>query len=133
MNRHVFTYGSLMFPRVWSLVVAGRYRSVVGSLDGHARFAVDEQDYPGMVLRSDASVEGVLYLDVDDADLDRLDRFEGDDYRRASVDVATPEGTMRCETYVYLRPERLLAESWDPAAFALQRFIDTYCRERLGP
>ena len=133
MSRHVFTYGSLMFPPVWSLVVAGRYRSLAGTLAGHARFAVDAQDYPGMVVRSGASVDGVLYLDVDEADLARLDRFEGDDYRRAMVDVATAEGTLPAETYVYLQAERLLASPWDPAAFAMQRFIDTYCRDRLGP
>lgn len=129
---HVFTYGSLMFDAVWSRVVQGRYASIEGSIEGHGRFAIDGEDYPGMVPRADARVAGVLYLDVDDVDLTRLDQFEGDDYRREVVTVTASDGVAReAQTYVYLRAERLLASAWEPDAFAMQRFLETYCRDRL--
>ena len=131
---HVFTYGSLMFDDVWSRVVQGRYASVVGSIDGYARFAIAGEDYPGMVPSGDARVTGVLYLDVDDVGVARLDQFEGDDYRRESVTVTTADGASReAQTYIYLRAERLLASPWEPDGFAMQRFLETYCRDRLDP
>jgi gamma-glutamylcyclotransferase (GGCT)/AIG2-like uncharacterized protein YtfP len=134
MSRHVFTYGSLMFPEVWTLVVTGRYRSIAGTLAGHGRFAVAGQTYPGMIAAADERVVGVLHLDVDDADLARLDDFEGDDYRRVTVSVDCADGTTRAsETYLYLRQDRLLPSAWDPEAFAMDRFIATYCRDKLGP
>ena len=123
MTRHVFTYGSLMFPDVWTLVVSGRYRSVAGTVRGHARFAVVDQTYPGMIVSSDAQVDGVVHLDVDDADLARLDDFEGDDYRRGTVEVACADGSTRAaETYLYLPRDRLLTSAWEPDAFAMERF-----------
>jgi gamma-glutamylcyclotransferase (GGCT)/AIG2-like uncharacterized protein YtfP len=129
---HVFTYGSLMFPQVWTRVVTGRYESVAATLVGHARFAVHEQDYPGMTRSASASVDGVLYLDVDDADVARLDDFEGADYRRDTVIVRCADGRVReAGAYLYLPSERLLPTSWEPEAFALDRFLATYCRDKL--
>jgi gamma-glutamylcyclotransferase (GGCT)/AIG2-like uncharacterized protein YtfP len=132
--RNVFTYGSLMFDEVWTRVVKGRYRSIAATLADHARFAVADQDYPGMIPLGGGRVEGVLHLDVDEADLARLDRFEGDDYLRLSVSLACADGATRAgETYVYLLRDRLLESSWDPGAFAMAHFIATYCRDRFDP
>ena len=132
MTRNVFTYGSLMFADVWGRVVAGGYRPIDASLEHHARFAIAGETYPGMVALRDARVAGVVYLDVDADDLERLDRFEGDDYRREPIVVACADGTTRpADTYVYRRVERLLEAPWEPDAFAMQRFIETYCRDRL--
>ena len=134
MKRHVFTYGSLMFDDVWSRVVTGRYAAMPAHVEQHGRFAIDGEDYPGMVPRADSRVTGVVYLDVDSLDLRRLDQFEGDDYRREVVTVTGRDGEVReAETYVYLRADRLLPAAWEPDAFAMQRFLETYCRDRLDP
>ena len=134
MTGHVFTYGSLMFADVWTRVVAGRYESLRATLQGHARFQVRDETYPGMVETGGAAVNGVLYLDVGDDDLARLDRFEGSDYERCRVEVVDAEGRAHAaETYLYRRVDRLLTSAWEPDAFAMQRFIDTYCRDKLGP
>jgi gamma-glutamylcyclotransferase (GGCT)/AIG2-like uncharacterized protein YtfP len=123
-----------MFDAVWGLVVKGTYRSVAATLADHARFSVADQDYPGMVPLPGGRVEGVLHLDVDEADVARLDRFEGDDYLRLSVSLVCADGETRDgETYVYALHDRLLASPWDPAAFAMERFIATYCRDKLDP
>ena len=133
MSRAIFTYGSLMFPEVWSRVVAGQYGSSAATLGDHARFAVRDQIYPGMVPARGSQVVGVLYLDVDDEDVEALDRFEGDDYRREAIEVVCADGSSRAaHTYVYRLADRLLDASWEPASFAMQRFLETYCRDRLG-
>ena len=132
MSWNIFTYGSLMFAEVWTRVVAADYRSVRARLEGHARFEVRDQTYPGMVPDANSQVAGVLYLDVDDADLARLDHFEGDDYVRSVLEVICEDGTARAaETYVYRRPDCLLKTSWQPEAFAMQGFLETYCRDKL--
>ena len=132
MNKNIFTYGSLMFPEVWTRVVVGPYRSMRARLEGYARYEVRDQTYPGMVKQLGSSVEGVLYLDVNDADLAMLDHFEGDDYERVALEVACEDGIVReTDTYLYRLPDRLLKTAWRPDAFAMQRFIDTYCRDKL--
>ena len=37
------------------------------------------------------------------------------------------------ETYLYAAVDRLLSDAWQVDAFAMQRFIDTYCRDKLDP
>lgn len=130
---HVFTYGSLMFPEVWTRVVAGTYRAVHGRVEGHQRFEVRDETYPGMVARADCVVEGVLYLDVDAADLARLDAFEGEDYLRATLPVLSDDGPYDAETYIYRLHDRLHDRLWLPEAFAMDRFLATYCKARLDP
>ena len=130
---NVFTYGSLMFADVWMRVVEGDYRSLRARLDDHARFEVRDQTYPGMVAQQNSQVEGVLYLDVGDVDLARLDQFEGDDYVRATLEVVCEDGIARvAQTYVYRLVDRLTKTTWQPDAFAMQRFLETYCRDKLG-
>lgn len=133
MASHVFTYGSLMFPQVWQRVVRGGYRRADASAVGHARYAIAGETYPGMVAQAGASVQGVLYFDVEPRDLDALDFFEGADYRRDEIAVTLASGeTVRAQTYLYLRAERLSASAWRPEDFQMARFLDTYCREKLG-
>ena len=133
MSHHVFTYGSLMFAPVWQRVVSGRYRSKPCELRGYRRFAIVGETYPGMVEAMPDRVSGVLYCDVSDGDVQALDDFEGLDYQRRSVMVTTSDGTsMPAQTYVYLLPQRLATYDWDPAAFPLERFMATYCQDRLG-
>lgn len=83
MDRHIFTYGCLMFDPVWTRVVGGRYKKRTARLDGFCRRRMHGQIYPAVVpCSAEAHVEGVLYLDVDEADIGRLDRFEGKYYKR---------------------------------------------------
>ena len=133
MNAHVFTYGSLMFPEVWNRVVRGSYRAERARLDGHGRFEIVGETYPGMVMLDGASVEGVLYFDVEAADIAALDAFEGDQYRRANVQVRLDSGaTVQAGTYIYLLAQKLSDSPWRPEAFQMAKFIGSYCRQKLG-
>lgn len=130
---NVFTYGALMFPEVWGRVVRGQYRSASATLQNYARFAIEGETYPGMIEQADATVDGVVYFDVDVADLAALDAFEGDDYRRATLAAILDTGEpVSVGTYVYLPVARLSSRPWLPESFEMARFLDTYCRDKLG-
>jgi len=131
MKRAVFTYGSLMFAPVWQRVVTGEYRSAPAAVDHHARFAVIDETYPGMVPRTGKSVRGLVYFDVEPDDLAALDRFEGADYRRIAVDAKLDTGELvRAQAYLYLLPAQLSGLPWQPGRFDMQRFMATYCAMR---
>ncbi|WP_076592659.1 gamma-glutamylcyclotransferase family protein [Herminiimonas arsenitoxidans] len=129
---HIFTYGSLMFPEIWQRVVRGDYRSAAATAQGYARYALADDTYPGMITRSDAAVEGVVYFDVDAEDIAALDAFEGSEYRRDSVDVVIESGeiVIAC-TYIFLAGHRLSDVPWEPQAFQMSRFIGSYCSDKL--
>lgn len=132
MSAHVFTYGSLMFAQVWQRVVQGTYRSCPAIVHGFARYAIVGETYPGMVVRQGAKVPGVLYFDVGTDDIGALDAFEGVEYRRDMIPVTLPSGEpVTAETYLYLLPENLLELPWQPEEFQMERFIGSYCRDRL--
>ncbi|MFP4315974.1 MAG: gamma-glutamylcyclotransferase family protein [Desulfovibrionales bacterium] len=86
---HVFTYGTLMVPAIWSRVVRGTYATVPGILHGFSRRCLRGRSYPGLI-KGNGSVTGVLYLEVRSDDLLRLDRFEGDEYTRVSGQIECP-------------------------------------------
>lgn len=136
--KHVFTYGSLMFAPVWEQIVTRPYRSDEAHLAGYRRLAVHRQDYPVIKPQTGAGVAGVLYFDVSPPDLARLDAFEGEYYRRTSVNVvlsadpANPGGAQfTAEAYV-LRPAFYAiatGKEWDPDRFAregIKRFVARY-------
>lgn len=119
----IFTYGSLMFADVWSRVVRGDYHQVAAILPGYRRHRIHNETFPAVIKgHMTNQVSGILYLDIDSDDLARLDEFEGDYYRRETVDVISAENIIRAETYI-LRDEfiHLLDEcGWDAAEFAQQ-------------
>lgn len=120
MPRHCFTYGSLMCDDIMAAVCGARFAWQPARLAGHARHPVRNEAYPGMVAAADGTVNGVLYLDVDDAALARLDRFEGPQYERRTVTVALADGSAAAaETYVFRADHAhlLLPGPWDFVAF----------------
>ena len=122
-----------MFAEVWQQVVRGRYASQPVILHGYDRFAVRNETYPGIVARRDAQVPGLLYLGIDAADLARLDQFEGADYRRIDTAVIAADGGIHpVQTYLYREPAGLSDQPWHPESFALEQFLATYCRDKLG-
>ena len=85
---NLFTYGSLMYPQVWSRVMNGAHSHQRAVVRGCARRQLPGEVYPAMIAdEPDSIVEGVLYADVTEAEIARLDKFEneGVDYRRIVV------------------------------------------------
>ena len=91
---NIFCYGTLMFPEVWSVVVRGRYTAMPGCIMGYQRRAVVGDPYPCIIAAEpDERLQGVVYLDVDAVDTQRLDRFEGVYYRRISTPCTLEDGS----------------------------------------
>lgn len=128
----IFTYGTLMIPEVMYAVSTREFRFKDAILRGYARFTVKEESYPGIVPVADAVTEGVIYFDVDESSLERLDAFEGDLYQRTPVRVETEKDEiLNAETYV-IRPEYrgyLSSKEWNVKEFThkhLEAFLETY-------
>jgi gamma-glutamylcyclotransferase (GGCT)/AIG2-like uncharacterized protein YtfP len=126
---NIFTYGTLMFEEIWLQVVTGEYRKFRAILDGYDRKMARNEEYPVLYPHAPSSqVEGFVYLDVSDADLEKLDYFEGDYYFRKSEDVLVLEsGKMVAAVYV-LKEEYysiISHKNWDPDYFKTQE-IDLF-------
>ncbi|KAL1644373.1 hypothetical protein SLS58_004287 [Diplodia intermedia] len=155
-----FFYGTLMVPKVLHRVIYGTSTpepwqtaslspSRPALLHAHQRRKVRHADYPGVIALPDAdpsstSVRGTLVAGLTDADMYRLDLFEGDEYERRRVRVRAPAGgkvdaaglpsgegggeggdeeLVEAETYIWTAGERRLEDDeWD---------FDEFVREKL--
>jgi gamma-glutamylcyclotransferase (GGCT)/AIG2-like uncharacterized protein YtfP len=122
-----------MFPPVWTRLVRGNYRAQVGTIDGFCRRCVVEEEYPAVIPMPGAGVEGVLYRDVDGADLQILDTFEGEYYQRQTVPVRLPGEAqpVMAELYVFRPAYYALVDAadWDVDSFrehGMARFLARY-------
>ena len=132
MSAHVFTYGTLLLAEVMEAVAGGRHASVPARLDGWERVCVRGAVYPGARAAASASIDGVLWLDLGDDALTRLDRFEGEMYQRRAVRVATADGARSAQVYVVPPAYAHLLDDapWDVERFRrehLARYLE-HCR-----
>jgi len=128
----LFVYGSLMFEPVWRQLLGRRHDSTAATLEGYQRLCIRGQSYPGIKPSPKAQVEGVLVFALSADEIQRLDDFEGDEYRRDRVMVTTRDGSSHaCDVYV-VKPTRrhiLLNQAWEPAQFEaneLKHFLHEY-------
>lgn len=145
MRRSIFTYGSLMFERVWRHVVAGRYDRLPATLQGFRRQRVRGASYPSLQRCDGHAVAGILYLDVAPADLAALDAFEGEDYRRIPVQVAlqvSPGSAsariaeLEADTYLFIADAKVEPGDWDAARFEreqLEAFLRDHAPQASSP
>lgn len=128
---HLFTYGSLMFPEVWNTVVRGSYQKQPARLYGFQRRAIESETYPAAIAAGvDDHIDGQLYMNITADDMQRLDRFEGDDYDNVEVPLTLANGeVVMARLYLYRHRERLAARDWDVAWFereGIKSFIAQY-------
>ncbi len=121
-----------MIPDVMYAVTTREFRFVDAILRGYARFTVKGASYPGIIPATDAVTEGIIYFDVDELSLERLDEFEGNLYQRTPIQAETQGGKiLKAETYV-IKPEHrdyLSLQKWDVEEFvqnSLEAFLNTY-------
>jgi len=89
---NVFTYGTLMIPKILQAVTGRVFAAEDAVLQGFARFCVTGESYPGIREEAGALTAGILYKDVDPESLSSMDSFEGDQYERRMVTVIDREG-----------------------------------------
>lgn len=121
-----------MIPDVMYAVTTREFRFIDATLRGYARFTVKGASYPGIIPVTDAVTEGIIYFNVDESSLARLDIFEGDLYQRTPIQAETERGKiLNAETYV-IKPEHrdyLSLQKWDVEEFvqnSLEAFLTTY-------
>ncbi|WP_455234420.1 gamma-glutamylcyclotransferase, partial [Thiogranum longum] len=86
--------------------------------------------YPGLVRKAGAQTRGVVYQQLNEHDLRRLDRYEGRQYKRVRVSVCLSDDNVVC-SWCYVTRARytnlLEREYW-----SLRDFVDndlqTYLR-----
>jgi len=131
--KQFFTYGTLMFKEVWSLVVRGDYQSQPATLSGFVRKSVKGAEYPVIYpAPGESSLQGIVYFDVTATDIVLLDAFEGDYYDRQQQQVALPDRRI-IEAEVYVLQDHYhhiaTANDWDPDDFrqeGMKKFIRSY-------
>ncbi|KAM0435370.1 hypothetical protein ACHAPT_003464 [Fusarium lateritium] len=91
-------------------------------LEGYCRHRVQWADYPGVVPEEGHTVLGVYATGLTDANIHKLDSFEGSEYTKKAVQVKlvkkdgdkTTEGEIKETTvYVYNNPNNLEKVEWD--------------------
>ncbi len=116
----IFAYGTLMVPTVMRAVTGRDFTAQAARLRGYARFRIKDALYPGIVAQPHASIDGIVYIDLDHATLRRLDAFEGALYQRIRVRVETAGGTpVTAATYI-VKPSfrrRLTSTPWSQEEF----------------
>ena len=115
-----FAYGTLMFEDIMTAVCGGGYASESALLKNYRCFAVRGEVYPGIRPQKAAVVAGKVYISLTQAAWKRLDRFEGQMYRRDAIEVELASGRVAAaQTYV-VRPEfayRLSSKAWSAEKF----------------
>lgn len=102
-------------------------------LYGYTRHRVQGQDYPAIIADSTkgACVRGTLVAGITEANMGKLDYFEGSEYDRQTVDVevetkdadgTTHKKTVTAQVYVFKYPEQLERREWD---------FDEFRREKM--
>ena len=128
---NLFVYGSLMYREVWTRLVDRDFERRPARLSGYRRLKIRNEDYPGLV-RGVGTVSGIVWLDLDEQTVRRLDEFEAECYRRVSGSVVDDGGKeLPADFFVIKESHRAILEDdeWDADDFerrGLRRFIDSY-------
>lgn len=99
-------------------------------LDGYCRHRVQYADYPAIVAEEGHSVRGMYATGLTEANMQKLDIFEGNEYKRINtkVKLLKKEGDTEVEgevkeasVYVFLNAKDLEKREWDFEEFRQQR------------
>ena len=114
--RHLFAYGTLMCPEIFTRICGIEQQGIPASLEKHRRYAVRDGVFPAIVPAANGKVDGLLYCELNDLVWNRIDRFEGDLYERRTVRVNLDIAEMvEAEVYVLHNAyrHRLSHKAWD--------------------
>lgn len=116
----LFVYGTLRHPPLIEGLVGAPVPARDAILAGHRAAPMRGRAYPGLVVDVASDAVGAL-VEVDDAGLSVLDRFEGPEYTRTPVVVRVVDGAdVDAETYLLTGPSRELAED---GTWSLDTFV----------
>ena len=126
---NLFAYGSLMYEQVWQALFGESFVGENATLEGYRRRRIKGDVYP-VIFPGDGSVEGILFRDLTEAIVEKLDRFEGELYRRVQVEVLSSAAMVPAFTYVLKKSYYgVIGDRWNRSAFEsgdLSRFLSRY-------
>ena len=104
---------------------------VPATLKDFHRSRIRGEEYPGIIARLGAEVEGILYRDLSPKAIARLDTFEGAQYSRQEVQVMTQHGPCPAMAYVIKSEysDLLTGELWSYSHFLTvgkAKFLEAY-------
>ena len=114
MAQRLFCYGTLEFAEIVRALIGTVPPSRQAILSGYARYRIKGKHYPGITAQFDANVAGTLYNKIAPSQLQKLDRYEGAEYRRCRVNVSVDGVTVTAWTYVVRQryPSMVSAHPW---------------------
>lgn len=124
---HLFAYGTLELPEVLAKVTGREHVPRAALLAGFSRYLLARYPYPAIIADPAGTVLGSVFLDLDAAELARLDAYEGDLYERCELSVWAGDAALQAQSYV-LRGEfhELLSQApWDRHEFE-RRHLASY-------
>lgn len=131
MSASLFAYGTLQIPEVIEKVTGRSWKGMAAMLTDYACFRLRGKPYPGVIAWPGCVTPGLLYVGIDPQSLEKMDRFEGDSYRRRAVDVTSERGHCHRAFAFVIPPEcrqTLSEQPWDKQQFverSLSSFLAT--------
>lgn len=131
MTQDLFVYGTLMNNEVLEPLLGCIPQKEAAELAGFECVAVKGAQYPGLKEKKGQRVMGQLLQGLTPGQLEVLDSYEGDEYRRIKIEVSIQDqnktqATLPCHTYLFKTElHHLLSEQpWSNEAFRQQHMDD---------
>lgn len=139
---HIFTYGTLMYPKVFKRVTGRPFSTQPARVWGIKRRAIVGDVYPvaysakfaygcSQINAHNCELQGRVYFNITPRALSKLDHYEGSLYERKLIHCYTAAGRkLRAHIYI-LRPKFLQRASqklWRPEGFQSKQLqaLDKY-------
>ena len=103
MKQHaLFAYGTLQLPEITERIIGRTLPGDAAWLDGYLCGLVARANFPGITAAPHCRVPGTLLYGVTQAELEHLDRYEGELYRRVRTEVRLSEQDSLIQCWVYV-------------------------------
>jgi gamma-glutamylcyclotransferase (GGCT)/AIG2-like uncharacterized protein YtfP len=117
----LFVYGTLRDPDLLSGVLGRSRKTTVGvvaaAAPGFAPVHYPGRIYPALVRRPGAAAPGLVLTDLTAFEIDLLDAFEGEEYRRGIIPVMVGEELHEAFAYLPAIAVQADAPAWTLAAW----------------
>lgn len=110
----LFVYGTLLSAQIRARVLGRAAPVLTARLTGYRRLTLAGRHYPGLVRAHQGEVTGLLVEGLGRADLQQLDRYEGQEYRRRLLRVDTSSGPRQAWVYLPRPGVPVSGRPWSP-------------------
>ncbi|EFJ21067.1 hypothetical protein SELMODRAFT_107410 [Selaginella moellendorffii] len=131
-NGNVFVYGTLLADEIVRILIKRVPSSCDAVLADYHRFSVRNRVYPGATYRKGDRIKGKkVLLDLTHEELQVMDDFEGEEYKRLTVEPCLLDQSITLTAFVYVwgDPEdKDLFGSWDYEVKLFRIFVSFFLR-----